>query len=364
MKKTGLILLPGLVLAVSLSGCADLGYYLHSARGQWSIMQQTRDIDEVIADPSSDPRLREKLQQVQQIRRFAFEQLALPRSDSYREYADLGRPYVLKNLFAADEFSIQLQRWCYPLVGCAGYRGFFDLDRLQEFESDLQAQGKDFYIANVSAYSTLGWFDDPVLNTFIFWPDYRLAGLIFHELAHQRLYIDDDTRFNESFASAVQQAGVERWLKTQGEMERLARYRHYLNNRAQVIALIEQAREDLSRLYQQALAPAVKRQRKQQRLTRLREQYQEMTAGFTGPDGFARWFSGPLNNAKLASVSTYYAQVQQFRQVLECLNGDFDAFYRQVEIVGALPAENRARSFKQTRLSLCEAADIAKASIR
>ncbi|MDQ7011385.1 MAG: aminopeptidase, partial [Mariprofundaceae bacterium] len=240
-----LLLMPLLLLCA----CADLGYYLHSARGQVEIMRQTRSIDEVLADSSSTARLREQLRKVRQIRRFAFDELALPVSGSYGDYADLGRSYVLKNLFAADEFSIRLQRWCYPLVGCAGYRGFFDENRLARFRDDLRQQGKDVYVAHVSAYSTLGWFDDPVLNTFVYWPDERLAGLIFHELAHQRLYIDGDTRFNESFATAVQQAGVERWLAQHADKPRLHRYRQYLRNRASVIDLIEHTRQRLAALY-------------------------------------------------------------------------------------------------------------------
>jgi predicted aminopeptidase len=333
-----------LVILLLLSGCADLGYYLYSAQGQLSIMRQTRDIDDILADETTPPRLRQQLQRVQQIRRFAFNQLALPQSGSYTEYADLGRPYVLKNLFATEEFSTQLQRWCYPLVGCAGYRGYFDEARLRRFKAELLRAGKDVYVGHVSAYSTLGWFDDPVLNTFVNWPDYRLAGLIFHELAHQRLYIDDDTRFNESFATALQQAGVEQWLAQQGDSRRLQRYRQYLRNQAQVIDLIELAREQLAQLYTIDLEPAEKRRRKRQRLQALREDYQQLASSFDIKDGFGRWFKGELNNARLASVSTYHAQVAVFRQLLDCRPGDFDLFYRRLEKMGEMPKGKRMKA--------------------
>ena len=335
-----------LVFPLLLTGCADLGYYLHSAKGQFSIMRQTRDIDEVLTDGNTTAQLRRQLQLVLQIRQFAFDELELPRSDSYSEYADLGRPYVLKNLFATDEFSIKLQRWCYPLVGCAGYRGYFDAQRLAQFKSTLLQQGKDVYVGNVSAYSTLGWFDDPVLNTFVNWPDYRLAGLIFHELAHQRLYIDDDTRFNESFAVAVQQAGVEKWLAQRAEHDHLQRYRQYQANRAQVVDLIEQARHQLDALYQQPLPAEQKRGQKQQLLQALRDRYQQKAQEFTVRDGFSRWFNGDLNNAKLASVSTYHAQVAGFRHLLDCEQGDLGQFYRAVEKLAELPKDKRRQALK------------------
>jgi len=328
-KAAGRMIAGGLLLL--LAGCADTGYYLHSVQGQFSIMQKARDIDDVLADNNTSPKLRRQLQLVEELREFAFTELALPRSGSYTEYADLGRPYVLKNLFATDEFSIHLQRWCYPLVGCAGYRGFFDEQRLARFSDKLHQQGKDVYVANVSAYSTLGWFDDPVLNTFVYWPDFRLAGLIFHELAHQRLYVDNDTSFNESFASAVQQAGVERWLAQRGELNRLQMYRQYLKNRAAVIDLIERARQRLDRLYREDSSNAIKRLRKQQIFDELKQQYRQLAAGFTVKDGFARWFGGKLNNARLASVSTYHSKVKQFRSLLEAQDGDFERFYRAAE---------------------------------
>ncbi len=335
MKK--LLLLSLLLLA----GCADSGYYWHSARGQFSIMLRARNIADLLQDASTSPALSRQLRKVQEFRQFAFDRLALPESGSYTKYADLGRPYVLKNLFASDEFSIQLQHWCYPLVGCAGYRGYFDTQMLNQFRAGLRQQHKDVYVTNVSAYSTLGWFDDPVLNTFVNWPDYQLAGLIFHELAHQRLYIDGDTQFNESFAVAVQQAGVEKWLQTQGKTVKLQRYRQLLRNRARVVALIEQTRRQLDALYRSDITAPLMRVRKQQILSQLRQRYQRLSAGFAINDGFSHWFETGLNNAKLASVSTYHAKVGAFRRLLKRHHGDFAAFYRAVAVIAAMPEAQR-----------------------
>ena len=325
-----------LIAILQTTACADLSYYLHSVKGQLSIMQKTRDIDVVLKNESIQNKLREQLLLVGKIRQFAFQQLQLPVSDSYTQYADLDRRYVLRNLFASAEFSISLQRWCYPIVGCAGYRGYFDDELLEKYKLELEQQGKDVYVANIPAYSTLGWFDDPVLNTFIYWPEYRLAGLIFHELAHQRLYIDGDSQFNESFATAVQQTAVEKWLQDSHQFERLRRYKLYLINRQSVVELIEAGRRQLKQLYVKQLDDAQKRQQKQQMLAQIKLDYQQLTSGFDVPDGFKYWFQGDLNNAKLASVSTYHANVQAFRNLLQSHDGDYDSFYSHVDNIADL----------------------------
>ena len=208
-------------LLLLLAGCADTGYYWHNANGHLSVMNQRVDIEELLADDQLDAKLRARLQLVQEIRRFSIKRLDLPANDSYASYVELDRPYVVQNIFAAAEFSTRLYEWCYPVIGCAGYRGYYDEVRMLAYSEDLKSRGLEVYIGKVSAYSTLGWFDDPVLSSFIDWPDYRLAGLLFHELTHQQIYIDNDTRFNESLASAVQQVGTELWLKSRNESDQL-----------------------------------------------------------------------------------------------------------------------------------------------
>lgn len=344
MRNKFHLLLVGLCLPL-LGACADMGYYLHSVKGHFSIIQQKRDIDDILRDEHVDSKLSQRLQLVQGIRRFAFDELMLPESDSYSEYADLKRNYVLKNLFAAEEFSIRAKQWCYPIVGCAGYRGFFDLERLDEFVSDLQQQNYDVYVASVAAYSTLGWFDDPVLNTFINWPDYRLAGLIFHELAHQQLYVDGDSRFNESFATAVQQAGVEKWLLSQGLDLQLQLYRQHILNRRAVFDLIKQTRNELDQLYQRDINDDEKRRLKAQALERLKARYQALAKTHQVKDGFQRWFDGELNNARLVSVSTYNDWVPVFSAILVQQQGDFRAFYNEVERISKVPRQQRQQCF-------------------
>ena len=330
-----------LTLLFALSGCADLSYYLHSVNGHLGVIAKSRDIDDVLHDENTSADLRERLLLVAEIRRFAVEKLHLPDSDSYTEYADLQREYVLKSLFASEEFSTAAHQWCYPIVGCAGYRGYFDEARLQTYIDELKASHFDIYVANVPAYSTLGWFDDPVLNTFINWPEYRLAGLIFHELTHQRLYIDGDTTFNESFAVAVQQAGVQKWLQHHGELDKLAAYQRHIVNRGKVLEFIENERDKLALLYRQDLPDDSKRATKARMLDAMRQQYVELSAEFGGSDGFAKWFEGELNNAKLVSVSTYHALAPAFVRLLEHHGGDFNAFFEHVEEIARLEPQQR-----------------------
>ena len=211
-----LLVLGGLVL---LAGCADLIYYRQAAAGQWELLQARQPVTELLTDPATDPDLRRRLETTQALRDFASTELALPDNNSYRDYADLQRPWVVKNVFAAPELSLEPRRWCFPFVGCLSYRGYFDAVAAQRLVDELRTTGDDVYLAEISAYSTLGWFADPLLNTFIRWPTGRLAELLFHELAHQRLYIAGDTAFNEAFATAVGQLGAERWLERHGSAE-------------------------------------------------------------------------------------------------------------------------------------------------
>ncbi len=325
-----------------LAGCAELPYYAQSLSGHLAIQRQTRPIADWLEDASTAPELADRLHRVLALRRFAEQTLALPVGDSYADYADIGRPWVVKNLYAAPEFALRLNTWCHPFAGCIAYRGYFDEAMLAEDAARLRGEGMDVHTAPIAAYSTLGWFDDPVLNTFIGWSEPGLAGLLFHELAHRRVYIDDDSAFNEAYATAVQQAGVERWLRAQGRHEALLRYRQRLDNRRKVLDLLCAAREDLRQIYASDEPPALKRQRKQERLQGLRQEYRALTAGFTVADGFGRWMSGELNNAKLLSVATYHDATPGFRALLRRAGGDFRRFHRAVERLGAQPKEQRS----------------------
>jgi predicted aminopeptidase len=330
-------------LLLLLCGCADVGYYWHSADGHLTLMQQRVDIDELLADDGLDSGLRERLMLVQEIRRFSIAALDLPANGSYRSYVELQQPWVIQNLFAAPEFSTRLHQWCYPVIGCASYRGYYDESRLLAYVAELQSQGLEVYVGQVSAYSTLGWFDDPVLSSFIDWPDYRLAGLIFHELTHQRIYIDDDTTFNESLASAVQQAGTELWLQSRNERETLDAFSRWLAYRDEVIELIEETREQLTTLYGSGLDDAEKRERKARQFDSARTGHDAIAARHGINGGFGPWFAGELNNAKIGSVAAYNSRRQAFLYILEDRENNFAAFYRYVDKLARLDRNDRDR---------------------
>ena len=328
-------------LLITLCGCADLGYYWHSASGHLDIMEQRVDIEELLADDTLDSGLRERLELVKEIRRFSVTRLALPDNGSYQSYAEINRPWLIRNLFAAPEFSTRLHQWCYPLIGCASYRGYYDEQRLRDEAELLRADGLEIYVGNVAAYSTLGWFDDPVLSTFVDWPDYRLAGLLFHELTHQRLYIDDDTTFNESLASAVQQAGTELWLRARGREAQLAQFAARLEYREEVVSLIEATRRDLDEIYRDDIGDTAKRRQKAALFERARDAHGEIASRHGVSGGYSAWFAGELNNAKLGSVAAYNSEVPAFLAMLRAHDGDFAAFYLYVEKVGALDRDTR-----------------------
>ena len=328
-------------LLLALAGCADFGYYWHSARGHLDVMDRRVDIDELLADRELDAQLRQRLELVKDIRRFSVERLALPDNDSYLNYAELDRPWLVQNLFAAPEFSTRLHRWCYPIVGCASYRGYYDEQRLRDYVAELEAEGLEVHVGRVPAYSTLGWFDDPVLSTFIDWPDHRLAGLLFHELTHQQLYIDDDTTFNESLASAVQQVGTELWLESRRHPRQIEKMALWLQYRAEVMALIESTRDTLDEIYQRDITAAQKRELKAETFARARESHGGIAARHGIEGGYTRWFAGELNNAKIGSVSTYNAMKPAFVNMIRAFDLDFAGFYRYAEALGKFDKPRR-----------------------
>ncbi len=330
-----------------LTGCTDLGYYWHTAKGHLEVMGKRVDIADMLEDPVVDSSLKQRLQLVLEIRQFSIDTLSLPDSGSYTRYAQLDRPYILRNLFAAPEFSIRLRSWCYPLIGCASYRGYYDEAMLADYIAGLKQQNFDIHVSSVPAYSTLGWFDDPVLSSFIDWPDYRLAGLLFHELTHQRVYVDNDTEFNESLATVVQQVGTELWLKSRNGGAELEKFYRGIEYRDEVLGLIERTRTELALLYQRDFSEAIKREQKQAVFKTARVTHAVIANKFKFQGGFTRWFARDLNNAKLASVSTYNSWVPAFLAMLKALNYDFKRFFLTVEAMGKL-----SRQYRESCLTL------------
>lgn len=330
------------LLALLMSGCAELSYYAQSARGQLDIIDRRQPIDALLEDDTNDVRLRERLARVKQIRAFAVNRLGLPDTGSYTRYADLERGYAVLALYAAPEFSVELRTWCYPVIGCAGYRGYFDEDMLSDYVEQLRQQNYDTYIATVPAYSTLGWFDDPVLNTVLDWQEPQLAGLIFHELSHQQLYIKGDTVFNESFATAVERAGVERWLRVYSDRRVLLRYRTQWQHRQQVTRLIADTRDALQLLYEQDLPQQILREEKQRQFDKARQAYAVLRKNWDEDPGYDAWFTGELNNAKLGAAQAYNAYVESFMAILAEQDENLPAFYEQAAAIGALEPDQRA----------------------
>lgn len=328
-------------LWVTLLSCADLAYYRQAVMGQWELAQARRPIAEVLADPLLTPELRQRLEIAQTLRHFASIELGLPNNSSYSDYADLGRPYVVKSVFAAPELALEPRRWCYVAVGCLSYRGFFDAAAAQRFANELRAAGDDVYVADTPAYSTLGWFNDPLLNTFVYWPVTRLAELLFHELAHQRLYIADDTAFNEAFATAVGYLGVERWLQQQGSQRELEQYQTDRRRRSEFLQLVAHTRTRLASVYATADTAAAKRIEKQTILTETLAQYHQLKQQWGGYSGYDRWFAEDFNNAKLAGNGVYNDWVPAFLTLYEREGRDVVAFYKAVDALGQLPAAER-----------------------
>lgn len=330
---------------VFVAGCAELGYYRQSVLGHLAITHSARPITALLAEPAMDETLRMKLQTIARAREFATHTLLLPANNSYREFVDLQRGYALQNLYAAEEFSTELKRWCYPVIGCANYRGYFDEDMLLAHDKRLREHGYDTHIGQVTAYSTLGWFDDPVLNTFTDLPNYRMVGLIFHELAHQRLYIKDDTAFNESFATAVERAGMTRYYQGASNSRELDNYHRYLERRQVVAELAAGTRRALAELYALPLAPPDKRARKRELLLQLDAQYLALAGPPDKPPAHAG--EPRFNNARLGLFAVYTTHVTAFLNLLDFHSGDFSAFYAAVSTIAGLDAADRARCLQQ-----------------
>lgn len=325
-----------------LGGCSSLSYYSQLASGQMALLRAREPVADVIADPNRDPTLRDHLRKSQQARAFATEHLHLPDNRSYRLYADIHRPFVVWNVFATGEFSLDPVTHCFPIAGCVAYRGYYTQGAARGDAAVQKLEGKDVYVSGVEAYSTLGWFDDPIMSSMMNWGDERLATLIFHELAHQRFYVKDDSEFNESFASFVEQEGTRQWRAARGlPAERLSQSRQ----RDQFTQLVLDTRERLKRLYRQPLNAEQMREGKAAEFELLRHNYRALRdSQWAGDKRYDAWINAPLNNAKLLPFGLYDQWVPAFAALFKQVDGDWPAFYAAVERLGGVPmAERRAR---------------------
>lgn len=305
-------------------------YVAQAARGQWQVMRAREPIDKVIASESTPVELKARLTEVRAARAFASRELGLPDNGSYTSYADLKRPYVVWNVVATPEFSVHPKRWCFPIAGCVAYRGYFAEARARKFAQSLAGDGYDTFVGGVPAYSTLGKFQDPVLNTMLGYGDDELAAIIFHELSHQLIYIAGDSEFNEAFATAVEQAGLERWLRFRGRESDLGRYKARRVRQAQIVGLFARTRTKLAELYRQQLSTDAMRARKHEILASLDEELAQLEKKLGIRSAYRELAPNGLNNAILASVATYYDCVPGFERMLASNGGDLPKFYAAV----------------------------------
>ncbi len=342
MKPLWRFVLGAAIVGAGLAGCSTLGYYTQAAQGQIALLADSRPIDEVIADPATTPQLKTKLATARQIRAYAVASLALPDNKSYRNYTALQRPYVVWNVVATPALSLKPIQWCFPVAGCVNYRGYYAKEDANAYARELRDAGYDVQVGGVSAYSTLGYFNDPLISTFINYPDAELARLIFHELSHQVVYVAGDSQFNESFASAVEEAGVEQWLTRFGNQTMRDNYARYTARRQDFLQLLLACRRALEANYKSNASDADKLREKARLFAQLQTDYALLKVKWGGYAGYDRFFAEPLSNAHLAAVATYSDFVPAFRKLLQ-QSGSFPAFYAAARRLAALDKPERTR---------------------
>ena len=329
------------LLAIVLVSCETVGYYSQAARGQLTIVFGREDIQHLIERPDLSEELAGKFAKVMDIREFAESELGLPVGGNYSSYVDVEREHVVWNVFAAPEFSVDPVNWCYPIAGCVAYRGYFSQQSALSYAAKLEEDGFDVYTGGVDAYSTLGWFEDSLLSTVLNRADYQLAGLIFHELAHQLVYLPGDTTFNESFATAVEREGVRRWLaKSNKDFNIDAALLDY-DRQQQFVDLVGGYRDRFESLYQLEINESSMRSQKLELQQTLREEYAVLKQQWQGYEGYDGWFSRSLNNAQLSTVASYNDLLPFFAAVFEQSNQDFSTFYAEVSRLADLPEQER-----------------------
>ena len=337
------------LLILFLNGCESIQYYGQAAHGQLEILIKREPIKELVEQEDIDDQIKQQLQLVLDVREFAQNHLSLEVGKQYSTYVDLERPYVVWNVFAAPEFSTNAYEWCYPVIGCAAYRGYFSEEAALKYEEKMKEQGFDTYVGGIAAYSTLGWFNDSILNTFIKRKPNSLASLIFHELAHQRIYAKGDSTFNESFATVVEQHGLEQWLEHQGEEpSKDSSPAKMQNYRKDFIQLVLDTREELQMLYDSQLDEQQMRKKKNEAIQTLRAKYKQIKDDqWQGFSGYDHWFNSPINNAKLSTIATYHDLVPELNALLASVNHDLNLFYQECDKLSEMSKDERHKSLKQ-----------------
>lgn len=330
-----------ITLIAILSSCSTLSYYGQSVSGHLQLLRARKDFEIVLQSADTLPELKNQLQRVSEIRNFASDVLGLPDNNSYRSYADIGREYIVWNVFATPALSLQPHQSCFVIVGCLSYRGYYKKVDALAYMRRLEAEGFDVYLGGVAAYSTLGWFDDPVLKGMLERNDIDLARLIFHELAHQQLYIKNDTEFNEAFADAVALIGLEYWLEAYATAEQRRDFTRQLRRENQFIELVLSYQHKLNQLYNSAEPDEQKRLQKTVLYKELKFSYEHLRINWGGHREYDKWFKHKLNNAKIAAVSTYQNLVPQFLAVYEVTGRNMQDFFSRIEQIGKCESDQR-----------------------
>jgi predicted aminopeptidase len=338
-----LIFLPALLL---ISGCSTIGYYSQMINGHLTLMSEAKPVARLLADPETPEKLKHELEWAQKIRRFAIDELKLPDNGSYRKYVQLDRPYVLWNVVATPELSLVPKTTCSPVAGCVAYRAYYHKEAAEKYANRLKRKGFDTYVGGVTAYSTIGWFRDPLVSSMMRGSVPDLAGLIFHELGHQEMYTKDDTAYVESFATVVETEGVRRWLRKQNDKS-FANYRVRQKRYDEFVELILKYRKRLQIVYASPMPDSAKREQKKKLFAELLKDYEKLKRTWGGHPGFDNWMLSDLNNAKLASIGNYHQWVPSLDKLLAECGGDLPCFYKHANEIAKLKPKDRSRELKR-----------------
>ena len=314
-------------LALLLGGCSTIGFYGQAVRGHFEVMGNARPVEQVIRDPRTSDAVRHKLRLTTEVRRYARDRLGMDVGRQYTRYSDIGRRHVVWNVFATPALSLDAKTWCYPVAGCVGYRGYFAESEARAYADSLRREGYDVHVGGVGAYSTLGWFSDPILNSFTERPDADLAELLFHELSHATVYLPGDTAFNESFAMAVQEIATRDWLTRTGRQALLEEYNAGLHATEAFRDLVRQGQDELGRIYASSWSDGKKLAAKHQAFERMYQRYLRVKPSLGG-FSYDRYFDPrTMNNAKLATVGLYDQWLPSFRELARAAGGHLPTFF-------------------------------------
>lgn len=341
------LLLLGLI---AISGCSTIGYLAHTTNGHLVVVTSKEPISDILAEEKYTMQKREQLANVLRIRIFASNHIGLPDNNSYTEYVQLDKDYVTWTIFATDELSLQPTTWCFWIVGCIPYRGYFSEEKAEQFAEKLRKNGHDVYLAPIPAYSTLGWFTDPLLSSMLSNGEIITAEYIFHELVHQQLYLKDDTNFNEAFASAVARVAVVDWLKAEGNADALRRYQNAVKKRGALFALTQQLREQLKTIYESEITNQNKRRQKQRAFDRYRDNIQTLTQNWSNGEAYRKSILRNLNNAKLNAQSTYNNLIPDFINLFDQCGNDYERLY---EVVASMEQLNKQQRLEYLHDGVC-----------